>query len=86
VTSEEVLEWAGEVGFIGTVHRIERQWDSSPAEELKAIDLRIWPALRELDEASAEIATRPAIEALQSLPPQMVIRRAMVEMIVFHRD
>jgi hypothetical protein len=86
VTTGEVLDWARPAGFIGTVHWFERQWSSSPADELMAISLRTWPALRELHEDDIEVAIRPAIDNLQALPPTNVIRRATAEMVVLQRQ
>jgi SAM-dependent methyltransferase len=83
VSVDEVLGWAGEAGFIGDVHQLQREWHSSPAEELSAIASRTWPALRELDEDAVEEVARPTIEALQALPGIDQIRRATAEMIVF---
>jgi SAM-dependent methyltransferase len=82
VSVDEVLEWAGVAGFAGTVHEFERQWRSSPDEELTAITYRTWPALRELDESDIEDVTRPAIEALQAMPVAALVRRATAEMVV----
>jgi ubiquinone/menaquinone biosynthesis C-methylase UbiE len=86
VTVDEVLDWARPAGFIGTVHRFERRWRSSPADELTAISLRTWPALRELNEDDVEVAIRPAVDDLQALPPFNVIRRATAEMVVLQRQ
>jgi ubiquinone/menaquinone biosynthesis C-methylase UbiE len=44
VSVDEVLEWAGEAGFTGDVHQLERQWSSSTDQELAAITNRTWPA------------------------------------------
>jgi ubiquinone/menaquinone biosynthesis C-methylase UbiE len=85
VTTEETLGWAATAGLIGTVHELERQWLSSPDEELAAIEHRQWPALRELDETAIEDVTRPAVEALRALPPTEMVRRATAELIVFQR-
>lgn len=85
VTSEETLEWAATAGLVGTVHFVERQWRSSPDDELLAIEHRQWPALRQLDEAAVEDVTRPAIDALRALPATDFIRRATAELIVFER-
>lgn len=82
VSSDEVLDWAGRAGFTGTVHRFERQWDSTPDQELRAISLRTWPAMRELDEADIEEVTKPAIDALRAMPVTNVIRRVTAEMVV----
>ncbi len=84
VSVDEVLSWAGEAGLTGEVHLLERQWRSSPSQELQAIALRQWPALRELDEAGIEEVTRPAIEALSALPATDHLRRATAEMVVLH--
>jgi ubiquinone/menaquinone biosynthesis C-methylase UbiE len=85
VTTEEVLEWATSAGFDGVVHQIQRRWYSSPAQELAAIFNRSWPALRELDEASIEEVTRPAIEALQAMPDSLELRRATADLVVLTR-
>jgi hypothetical protein len=85
VSVDEVLAWAGAAGFTGHVHRLERQWRSSPTEELTAIAHRTWPAMRALDEATIEEVTRPAIEALRALPATDDVRRATAEMIVLRR-
>jgi ubiquinone/menaquinone biosynthesis C-methylase UbiE len=85
VTVEEVLEWAALVGFVGTVHQLARHWRSTPLDELRAIDYRIWPALRELDECAIEEVTSPAIEALKALPATDSVRRATADMIVLQR-
>ncbi|MGO9343713.1 MAG: class I SAM-dependent methyltransferase [Acidimicrobiales bacterium] len=85
VSVDEVLDWAAESGFTGTVHELERQWLSSPDQELRAIEHRQWPAMRELDEASVEEVTRPATEALQALTATDVVRRAIAEMVVLRR-
>jgi hypothetical protein len=86
VSVTEVLEWASEADFKGGVLERERQWVSSPDQELTAIQFRQWPAMRELDEDAIEEVTRPAIDALRALPAQDVIRRATVEMAVLRRD
>ncbi len=85
VSVDEVLAWAGAVGFTGHVHQLERRWRSSPSEELTAIAYRTWPAMRELDEAAIEEVTRPAVEALLARPDTEDIRRATAEMIVLRR-
>jgi ubiquinone/menaquinone biosynthesis C-methylase UbiE len=85
VTVDQVLEWAGVAGFRGEVHPYERSFVSSPELELDAIERRAWPALRELDDAAAAEATRPAIEALRVLPPGETERRGFVDVIVLER-
>ena len=85
VSVDEVLDWAGEAGFTGTIHQLERQWVSSPRDELSAIAHRSWPAMRELDEAAIDEVTGPAIEALRALPQTESLRRAVAEMVVFER-
>jgi ubiquinone/menaquinone biosynthesis C-methylase UbiE len=86
VTTDETLAWAATAGLTGTVHALERQWLSSPDQELLAIEHRQWPALRQLDEAAIEDVTRPAVEALRALPPTEMVRRATAELIVFERS
>lgn len=78
--------WAREAGFGGDVHYRERRWQSSPTDELRAIALRSWPAMRELDEATIDEVTRPTIEALRALPPDADVRRATAEILVLHRN
>jgi len=85
VTVDEVLSWAAGAGFTGSVIERERQWLSSPEQELNAITRRQWPAMRELDEAALEEATRPAIEALRTLSAADAVRRATAEMVVLRR-
>jgi ubiquinone/menaquinone biosynthesis C-methylase UbiE len=85
VTVDEVIGWGSAAGFTGEVHEFERQWHSSPNDELRAIAYRTWPAMRELDENAIEEVTRPAVEALKALPPGDDIRRATAETVVFHR-
>ncbi len=85
VSVDDVLGWAGQAGFAGTVHQLERQWRSSPADELAAIAKRAWPALRQLDEDAIEEVTGPAVEALRALPATEQLRQATAEMIVFRR-
>jgi ubiquinone/menaquinone biosynthesis C-methylase UbiE len=85
VSADEVLAWAREAGFRGEIHYRERRWRSSPADELRAIALRIWPALRELDEASIAEVTRPTVAALEALPPDADVRRATAEIVVLRR-
>jgi ubiquinone/menaquinone biosynthesis C-methylase UbiE len=86
VTVEEVLAWGQSAGFMATVHLLERQWESTVAQELAAIAHRAWPAVRELDEAAIDEVTTPAVEALQALPTADYIRRATADMIVFRQD
>ena len=83
VTTEQVVSWAGEAGFVGDVHQLERTWTGSPADELEAVRLRSWPALRELDDQTIDDVTQPTIMALRALPETKVERRAIVEMIAF---
>jgi ubiquinone/menaquinone biosynthesis C-methylase UbiE len=82
VSVDQVLEWSGHAGFRGEVHPYERSFISSPELELDAIERRAWPAMRELDDAAAEAATRPAIEALRALPPGDTERRGITDVIV----
>ena len=82
---DDVLVWGRDAGFAGAVHQLERQWHASPDHELAAIANRTWPAFRELDDDAVEAVTRPAIEALQAVPPTDIIRRATSEMVVFRR-
>jgi ubiquinone/menaquinone biosynthesis C-methylase UbiE len=85
VRAEQILEWARTAGFRGVVHPLARRWASSPGHELDAIARRAWPTLRELDEEAVEEVTRPAIEALQALPPGECTRRMTAELLVLRR-
>jgi ubiquinone/menaquinone biosynthesis C-methylase UbiE len=85
VCIDEVLDWAGVAGFTGTVYERERHWRSAPADELAAIANRIWPAMRELDEAAIEEVTRPAVEALRARPATEEVRRGIAEIVVLRR-
>jgi hypothetical protein len=85
ITVEEVMGWAASAGFVGSVHELQHQWTLAPADELAAIAHRSWPAMRELDEAAIDEVTRPAIEALRSLPDSEGLRRAVSDLVVFHR-
>jgi ubiquinone/menaquinone biosynthesis C-methylase UbiE len=85
VSAEQVLGWGREAGFTGSIRHFPRQWVSSPADELRSIALRTWPALRELDESTIEKVTRPAITALESLPPGPCARRVSAAMTVLQR-
>lgn len=82
VSVAQVLEWSALAGFRGEVHPRRRSFVSSPEAELDAIARKSWPALRELDDAAAAEATRPAIEALRALPPGDTERRGFVDLIV----
>ena len=83
VSVHQVLGWAGQAGFDGDVHQLERRWNSTPDEELVAIEKRTWPAMRELDEEAIDEVTAPAVRALRALPATDHPRRAVAEMIVF---
>ena len=83
VSVSEVLDWASQAGFIGTVHELELEWRAAPSNELGAIAKRSWRAMRELDEAALEEVTRPAIEALRALPNTETTRRSSTDVIVF---
>ncbi len=85
VSVDEVLDWAADGGFTGTVHELERRWLSSPQQELNTIAYRQWPAMRELDETAIEEVTRPAIDALRALPATEIVRRVFAEMVVLRR-
>lgn len=87
VTASEVLGWAEKAGFRGEIHEFRREWTSPPSDEIRAIETRAWPAMRELDEATIEEVTRPTIEALRSLPDvdADVTRSAVVSVVVLTR-
>jgi ubiquinone/menaquinone biosynthesis C-methylase UbiE len=46
VTVDEVLGWAGEAGFIGDVHQLQREWYSSRDQELSAPGQRFVNSMR----------------------------------------
>ncbi len=85
VSGEEAGEWARGVGFEVTHLERARTWFSRPAEEIEAIRLRQWPAMRELDDASLEAVTRPSLAALADLPDEPTLRRAIVDLLVLER-
>jgi ubiquinone/menaquinone biosynthesis C-methylase UbiE len=85
VTASEVLGWATTAGFTGDIHQLHLQWHSKPSEELAAISHRSWPALRDLSEEEIEQATRPAIDALESLSDSDTLRRATADVLVLNR-
>ena len=85
VTIEEVRRWAAGAGFRCSVRELEREWMSNPAAELAAIELRRWPAMRELDESAIDEVTRPAVEALRALPHVATPRRATADVLVLRR-
>ena len=84
VAIDEVLSWAGEAGLVGGASTFELQFRSSPADELRAIARRSWPALRELDEAAIEEVTSPAVEALLALPAGERLRRGTADVADLH--
>ena len=86
VTADQVLDWAGLAGFTGDTCSFDREYRSTPSEELDAIVRRAWPALRALDEGEIEEVTRPAIAALRAMPDVEYRRRMTAEMVVLHRS
>jgi hypothetical protein len=85
VRADDVLRWSEDAGFAGHVRPIERQWVCRPSDEAAAIHHRIWPALRELDEAVIAEVTEPALEALHALPERDHVRRATCDMVILTR-
>ena len=86
VSVDQVLDWGEVAGFgPGTVHRSDRTWLSSPAQELFAIEQRIWPAMRELDEDDIAEVTAPVVAALRAMPQEHAVRRATTETVVLPR-
>ena len=77
-----VVRWGEEAGLRATVHQLARSWRSSPADEIRSIELRIWPVMRTLDDRELEPITTVAIEALLRLPHTETTRRATADMIV----
>jgi ubiquinone/menaquinone biosynthesis C-methylase UbiE len=84
-TVDEALDWAASAGWEGTLRQIRRSWNSSPRQEVFAIEQRSWPALRELDEATLEEITRPAIDVLSALPETDQVRRATSDLLILRR-
>jgi ubiquinone/menaquinone biosynthesis C-methylase UbiE len=85
VGADEVLAWAQEAGFTGTLSQLHRRWYGTPADELSAIEYRTWPAMHQLDEDTLEEVTRPAVEALSALPETEHLRRATADVVVLNR-
>jgi ubiquinone/menaquinone biosynthesis C-methylase UbiE len=86
VTTDEVIGWAEEAGFVvDSTHQLRREWHSTPSKELDAIAQRAWPAMRDLDEEDLAEALQPIIEALQGLPKNDSVRRATAEVVVFRK-
>lgn len=85
VTADEVVGWAAPAGFAATVHRLQRSWVGRPSDDLTAIALRQWPAMRELDDEALADATRPAVAALSALPDVDTVRRATADMVVLEK-
>ena len=85
ITADDVLRWSSDAGFIGRVQLITRQWTSRPSDELAAIEHRIWPALRELDEATIHAVTQPAVDALNAFADREYVRRATCDMVILSR-
>ena len=85
VTAAQVLDWARAAGFTGDTASFEREYRSTPSQELDAIARRAWPALRALDEREIEEVTRPAIATLRAMPDLEYRRRMTAEMVVLHR-
>jgi ubiquinone/menaquinone biosynthesis C-methylase UbiE len=83
VSIEEVIEWALPAGFRATVRHFDRTWASTKDEELYAIENRVWPALRELDDTDAAEVTAAAIDALRVIPKSVFSRRATADVVVF---
>jgi ubiquinone/menaquinone biosynthesis C-methylase UbiE len=71
VTAVQVLDWALPAGFVGDTASFDREFRSTPSQELDAIAGRAWPALRTLDESEFEEVEYP--------------RRMTAEMVVLHR-
>jgi len=85
VTAAQVLDWARPAGFAGDIASFDREFRSTPSQELEAIARRAWPALRALDEGEIEDVTRPAVAALRAMPEAEYRRRMTAEMVVLHR-
>ena len=83
VTLDEVIEWASPAGFSPSVRQLERTWESTKAEELYAIEHRVWPALRELDEETAKEVADPVVDALRAVPGNVFLHRATSDVVVF---
>jgi SAM-dependent methyltransferase len=82
VSVEEVINWARPAGFGATVRTFERTWQSTKEEELYAIEHRVWPALRELNDHDAEEVTTPIVEELKAMSEEIFARRAIASMVV----
>ena len=85
VTAAQVLDWARPAGYAGDIASFDREYRSTPSQELDAIAGRAWPALRALDDGEIEAVARPAVAALRAMPDVEYRRRMTAEMVVLHR-
>ena len=83
VSAEDILAWGARSGFVGHVEALPtRSWETSAAEQTRSIHDRVWPALRGLDDGAFEAVTRPAIDALASLPSGVIEQHAEADVVV----
>jgi len=83
VSAGDIVAWGALAGFSGYAEPMQpRTWVTSAAEQIQSIHDRVWPALRGLDDPDFEAVTRPAVEALASLPDGPIIQRAEADIVV----
>jgi ubiquinone/menaquinone biosynthesis C-methylase UbiE len=83
VSAADIMAWATQAGFGGHVETFEsRAWETSSDELIDSINRRVWPALQGLEEQAFQTVTRPAVEAIGSLPKGPIDQRAKVDIAV----
>ena len=86
VSAGAIVAWGALVGLAGHVEPMQpRSWVTSATEQIQSIHDRVWPALRGLDAEDFEAVTRPALEALASLPAGPIPQRAEADIVVLSR-
>jgi ubiquinone/menaquinone biosynthesis C-methylase UbiE len=86
VDAARVLDLASAAGLSGEVVIIpSREWETTPAEQLRSIRDRVWPGLLGLDDRAFEDVTAPAVAALRALPDGPITRRALTDLVVLRR-
>jgi ubiquinone/menaquinone biosynthesis C-methylase UbiE len=83
VSAAEILAWGDRAGFAGRVEpMLSRSWTTSAAEQIRAVNDRVWPALRGLDDEAFEAVTRPAIDSLAALGDGPIEQHADADVVV----
>jgi ubiquinone/menaquinone biosynthesis C-methylase UbiE len=82
-TTADIVAWGGQAGLVGHVEPLPpRSWATSAAEQIRSIQDRVWPALNGLDDDAFEAVTRPALDALASLPAGPIEQHAEADVVV----